>query len=177
MSVYNNERIFDIFISSTERDLKEQRISAIDVVSELGHRPIAMERFDPGFISSKEYIDDCIKNCDFFVLILGRTFGTNAEDNSGNKEAFVTWEYNTAKKYEKNIVAFVLDDIEIESSELPETVLQFRNELLTSGQIRGFYCFNDLPKFRGWNSHNPEVGLGLNCLMIMSSAQKFHQRL
>jgi len=144
MSAFDNERVFDVFISSTEKDLKTQRFSAIEVVGKLGHRVVAMERFDVGD-PTKAYIEQRIKNCDLFVFILGRTFGSTT--GSGESEAYVAWEYRTAQKYEKKIIAFVPHDEEMKTAVYPESVVQFREKILNSGNTVGFFRWDELSIF------------------------------
>ena len=143
MSLYKNNRIYDVFISSTKRDLDEQRRIAIGEVRVLGHRPIAMEFFGAQERDSRDFIEDCIRQADIFIFILGKNFGTTT-----GKQAFVAFEYETALRLGKKVLAFVPDDEEIQTAELPAQVLQFRNDLLNANKIRGFFTWDNPEKFR-----------------------------
>ena len=82
-----------IFISSTSKDLKDERREAITTVDRIG-QAIAMEKF---FASNHQPKDVCLKylqDCDAVVLILGFKYGSVDK----TKEISLTEiEYNTAK--------------------------------------------------------------------------------
>ena len=64
-----------IFISSTSKDLKNERREAITTVDRIG-QAIAMEKF---FASNHQPKDVCLKylqDCDAVVLILGFKYGS-----------------------------------------------------------------------------------------------------
>jgi hypothetical protein len=67
----DQEKIFKVFISSTFKDLSEQRKQAVEVIFEQGHIPIALERFSPANESDLNIIKKAISECQIYILILG----------------------------------------------------------------------------------------------------------
>jgi Domain of unknown function (DUF4062) len=66
---------YQIFISSTFRDLADERQDAIRTVLDLGHIPSGMEIFPAADIEQFEYIRKIIDECDYYVLIIGARSG------------------------------------------------------------------------------------------------------
>jgi hypothetical protein len=95
-----------IFVSSTSRDLPEERTA---VIAELGRgdEVAAMEKF---FASDHRPRDECLarlRKCDAVVLILGRYYGT-IDDESGL--SITELEYRTAKDLHIPVFAFLKKD-------------------------------------------------------------------
>ncbi|USI60503.1 DUF4062 domain-containing protein [Lactococcus lactis] len=99
------EKKYQVFISSTYKDLIEERQVVVEGVLNAGHIPAGMESFKAGS-SQEDTIKDWIKASDIYVLVLGPRYG------SLNKEgiSYTQWEYNMAKEYQKPMFAIVLSD-------------------------------------------------------------------
>lgn len=69
-------RKYQIFVSSTYEDLKEERKAIIEYISKLGHLPIGMELFIASNDEQFKYIQKTIDNCDYYILILGGRYGS-----------------------------------------------------------------------------------------------------
>lgn len=67
---------YQIFVSSTYEDLKEERKVILETISTMGHLPIGMELFVASDEEQFEYIKRVIDNCDYYVLILGGRYGS-----------------------------------------------------------------------------------------------------
>ena len=65
------EKKYQIFISSTYEDLKEERDTAVKTILTLSHIPIGMEMFNAGDDKQWEVIRRTIDASDYYVLILG----------------------------------------------------------------------------------------------------------
>ena len=88
---------FQVFVSSTYEDLKEERKEAVSAILNAGHIPAGMEVFQGGkstIGTIKKWIDDS----DVFVLILGGKYGTYSEDV---KMSFTQMEYEYAISQKK----------------------------------------------------------------------------
>lgn len=97
---------FQVFVSSTYEDLKEEREAAVSAILNAGHIPAGMEAFQGGkstIGTIKKWIDDS----DVFVLILGGKYGTYSEDI---KMSFTQMEYEYAISQKKEVFAIVLSD-------------------------------------------------------------------
>ena len=65
-----------IFISSTYKDLKDERQAAVSAILKAGHIPAGMELFTAGDESQMETIKRWINESDIFMLILGGRYGS-----------------------------------------------------------------------------------------------------
>ncbi|TGD62640.1 DUF4062 domain-containing protein [Tabrizicola sp. WMC-M-20] len=111
------EKKYQIFISSTFTDLKEERQSVSKSVLDLGHIPSGMELFPASNASQLEYIKKVIDDCDYYVLILGGRYGSVSSDGI----SFTEQEYNYALQTGVPVLAFVHHDIGDIKSKFVET--------------------------------------------------------
>jgi molybdopterin-binding protein len=65
-----------VFVSSTYKDLQEERQAAVQAVLKSGHIPAGMELFSAGDKSQLETIYNWIDECDVYMLILGGRYGS-----------------------------------------------------------------------------------------------------
>lgn len=102
------EKRYQIFISSTYKDLLEERDKVMRAILELKCFPAGMELFPAVDKKKFEYIKSVIDECDFYILIIGARYGSL--DNKG-----VSWterEYNYAVRKHIPVLAFIHNDIE-----------------------------------------------------------------
>ncbi|MBI1355193.1 MAG: DUF4062 domain-containing protein [Acidobacteria bacterium] len=105
------ERRYQIFVSSTFRDLIEERQQVLQAVLELGHIPAGMEVFPAADDTPWEVIESVIDASDYYVVIVGGRYGSiDAEGVS-----YTEREYSYAEKTGKPILAFLHKD----AGELP----------------------------------------------------------
>ncbi|WP_282058510.1 DUF4062 domain-containing protein [Lentibacter algarum] len=71
---------YSVFISSTFKDLREERRAVQDTVISAGDFPVQMESFPAADEDQFEFIKTLIDKCDFYVLIVAGRYGTPAED-------------------------------------------------------------------------------------------------
>lgn len=94
---------YQIFISSTFKDLEEERKLLIQTILRKGYYPAGMEWF-PGIDEEQfEYIKQVIDDSDYYVLMLGGLYGTIASDGKSYTEK----EYDYALKKGKKIISMV----------------------------------------------------------------------
>lgn len=93
-----------VFISSTNEDLKEERDAAIRAIREAGHIPGGMEFFKSGK-PQMETIRKWIDESDIYVLILGGRYGSI--ETSSNK-SYTELEYQYAVSKNKPLFVIVL---------------------------------------------------------------------
>lgn len=93
---------YQVFISSTYRDLKEERKQVMNVLLRLDCIPCGMELFSAADDSQWNIIKRLIDDCDYYLLILGGRYGSLAEDGVGYTEK----EYDYAKKSGKPMISF-----------------------------------------------------------------------
>jgi len=100
---------YQIFVSSTYEDLKEERKAIIENISKMGHLPVGMELFVASNDEQFEYIKKVIVNCDYYVLILGGRYGS-VSPNTGI--SYTEMEYNYAIEKGLPILIFPYANIE-----------------------------------------------------------------
>ncbi len=101
------DRRYQVFISSTFRDLADERKAAIEAIFETGHIPIALERFSPADEGDLEIIKQAMSDSQVYVLIIGHRYG---ELIPGTKISFTEFEYDLAQVYRLKTLVFMLDE-------------------------------------------------------------------
>ena len=101
---------FQVFISSTYLDLKQERQAAVEAVLEAGHIPAGMELFAAGDEAQMEVIKRWIKESDIYLLILGGRYGS-IEPKS--QKSYIHREYEYAVNIKKPFFALVIDEGEL----------------------------------------------------------------
>ncbi|MBB5665115.1 hypothetical protein GGE68_003329 [Rhizobium leguminosarum] len=97
---------YQVFVSSTFKDLVEERQDAIRNILDLNHIPAGMELFPAADVEQLSYIKKVIDECDYYVLIVSGRYGSmDAEGVS-----FTEREYDYAVETGKVVLAFVHDD-------------------------------------------------------------------
>ena len=84
---------YQIFISSTFIDLKEERQKVIETILRLEHFPIGMELFHADDQNQWRQIKQAIDDSDFYILIIAHRYGSLTSRNI----SFTEKEYNYAK--------------------------------------------------------------------------------
>lgn len=71
-----HEKRYQIFISSTFKDLEDERRAVQDTIISMGDFPVQMETFPATDESQMAYIGPLIEQCDYYVLIIGGRYGS-----------------------------------------------------------------------------------------------------
>lgn len=100
------QKKYQVFVSSTFRDLAEERQDAIKSVLDLGHIPAGMEMFPAADTSQLDYIKKVIDECDYYLLIIGGRYGST----DINGVSYTEREYDYAYGTGKIVLAFVNED-------------------------------------------------------------------
>jgi Domain of unknown function (DUF4062) len=101
------KRRFQVFVSSTFEDLREERQAAVEAILKAGHIPAGMELFSAGSESQLEVIRQWIRDSDIYMLILGGRYGS-IEPKSGF--SYTEVEFNYARELGKPFFSVVLSD-------------------------------------------------------------------
>lgn len=96
---------YQIFVSSTFEDLKEQRDLVIKAILEMGHIPVGMEMFSAGDEQQWKLIQRLIDDCDYYIVILAHRYGS-LDGDMGYTEK----EYDYAVSKGLPALGFVLSD-------------------------------------------------------------------
>lgn len=97
---------YQVFISSTYEDLKEERDQAIKAVLEMGHIPVGMEMFSAGDEEQWQIIARQIEATDYYVIIVGHRYGSETDEGISYTEK----EYDYAKECGVPTLGFVIDN-------------------------------------------------------------------
>lgn len=92
-----------VFVSSTYKDLVEERKAVIHALLELDCIPAGMELFPAADEDAWTLIKDVIDGCDYYVLILSGKYGSLGPDGVGYTEM----EFDYAASVSKPIIAFL----------------------------------------------------------------------
>lgn len=99
------DKKYQVFISSTYLDLKEEREKAVNAILKLEHIPIGMELFNAGDDTQWAIIERAINNTDYYILIVGFRYGSVTEDDISYTEK----EYDYAVSHNVPVIAFIKD--------------------------------------------------------------------
>lgn len=102
-------KIFQVFVSSTYEDLRDERKKVQETLINNNCLPRGMELFNASDKSQWKIITDVIDDCDYFVLIIGGKYGSI--DESVNK-SYTQKEFEYAKKKKIPIFAFVRKNVD-----------------------------------------------------------------
>jgi hypothetical protein len=126
------EKRYQVFISSTFRDLVDERQGILRAALELDHMPAGMELFPAADDTAWDLISDVIDASDYYVLIIGGRYGSLDDTGIGYTEK--EYEYAVLKK--KPVIALLHknpDNLPREKTETDETtwkkLKQFREKV------------------------------------------------
>lgn len=101
------EKRYQIFISSTYSDLKEERTKVMQTIMSLDCIPAGMELFPAMDEEQFEFIKRIIDGCDYYLLIVGARYGSMDE----NGVSYTEKEYDYAVANGIPVMAFLHNDI------------------------------------------------------------------
>jgi len=104
------EKKYQVFISSTFNDLKDERMEIMEALINLGHIPVGMELFNAADDTQWGVIKRRIEESDYYVLLLSDRYGSIDADGTG----FTEKEYDFAVSINKPIISFVRENSAVE---------------------------------------------------------------
>ena len=136
----NNKR-YQVFISSSYADLKDERKEIMQTIKELNCFPIGYEIFPASDTEPFEFAKSIIDESDYYVLIIAGRYGGIAGDGLGYTEK----EFDYAKKKGIPILAFIKKDIDSIPNDKKEQDYERRKKLkafrdkVTYGRLACFW--------------------------------------
>ncbi len=121
------DKRYQVFISSTYSDLKEERGKVMQTVMSLDCIPAGMEFFTAIDSEQLEFIKKIIDDCDYYILIIGGKYGSMTEDGISYTEQ----EYNYAVSKGIRVLAFLHENINQLTSDKIELDQNKREKLET----------------------------------------------
>lgn len=103
------EKKYQIFISSTYEDLKEERRKVQDTILSMYQFPIGMEMFSAADEEQWEIIQETIDSSDYYVLIIGHRYGSVIENGEYAGISYTQKEFRYALDKQIPILAFLID--------------------------------------------------------------------
>lgn len=101
------EKKYQVFISSTYADLKEERRKILDILLMADCIPAGMEAFVASDVEQFEVIKKVIELCDYYILIIGKRYGSINEQTG---LSYTEMEYEYAKELGIPVLVFALDE-------------------------------------------------------------------
>ena len=94
---------YQVFVSSTFKDLVEERKEVIQALLELDCIPVGMELFPAADNDQWTLIKELIDDCDYYILIIGGRYGSLSKDGL----SYTQMEYEYALQKEIPIISFL----------------------------------------------------------------------
>lgn len=98
---------YQVFVSSTYSDLKDERKKVFDTLLKAGCIPSGMEAFVASDNEQFEVIKKVISLCDYYVLILGKRYGSI---NKKTSKSYTEMEYDYAKSIGIPVLVFAINE-------------------------------------------------------------------
>lgn len=142
------EKRFQVFVSSTYADLKEERQRVIQTLMEMDCIPSGMELFPAADEEQWEFIKKIIDDCDYYLLIIGGRYGSTTSDGISYTEK----EYEYALQKDIKVVALLHekpDELAVAKSDidpvLRERLRVFREKVATNRLVKFWTRPEELP--------------------------------
>ena len=164
--IENNQRRYQVFVSSTYRDLQSERRSVVEAILEIEGFPAGMELFPAANDEQWAFIKRQIESSDYYIILIGGRYGSLARDGIGYTEK----EYDYAVELGIPIMAFLRRDIDHLEPGQSETNKKLRKRLLafrkkvSAGRLVKFFEHPDTLKGETWAAlsnafnHQPRPG-------------------
>jgi len=104
------EKKYQIFISSTYEDLKEERRKVQDTILSMYQFPIGMEMFSAANEEQWKVIKETIDSSDYYILIIGHRYGSVIEKDEYAGISYTQKEFQYALSRKIPILAFLIHD-------------------------------------------------------------------
>lgn len=142
------DKRYQVFVSSTYADLKEERQHVIQALMEMGCIPAGMELFPAADEEQWEFIKRVIDDCDYYLLIIGGRYGSTTKEGISYTEK----EYDYAVEKGLKVIALLHgkpEEIAVAKSEtnaeLRERLEAFRSKVKTGRLVRFWERADELP--------------------------------
>jgi len=110
------DKKYQVFVSSTYNDLKEERNEIIKTILEMGHIPVGMEMFSAADEEQWKVIARTIDFVDYYVVVLAHRYGSVTSEGTSYTEK----EFEYAASTGVPIIGFIID----ESAPWPNTKIE-----------------------------------------------------
>jgi hypothetical protein len=119
------DKRYQVFVSSTFLDLKEERAAVVSALLQLDAIPSGMELFPAADDDAWTLIERVISACDYYVLVIGGKYGSVDPET---ELSFTEKEFDFAVAHGKPVMAFLHSD--------PEAIISGKTEKTESSQAK-----------------------------------------
>lgn len=127
-----HDKKYQIFISSTFADLKDERQAAMNSVIDLRHIPIGMEGFPAIDEEQMSYIKRLIDECDYYLLLIANRYGSISPRGT----SFTEEEYEYAVSRGKHVLAFINNAGAPSECDAPQSLSAFKQKVSTGRIVK-----------------------------------------
>lgn len=144
------DKKYQIFISSTYKDLIPEREKVRDVILSMYQFPIGMEMFSAADEEQWEIIKETIDSSDYYVLIIGKRYGSVIDEGLDKGISYTEKEYRYAKSiglpilaYIKNDEAITADNVDDDAKKLKK-LQAFKADVTKGREVKWFSTIDQL---------------------------------
>ena len=144
------DKKYQIFISSTYKDLIPEREKVRDVILSMYQFPIGMEMFSAADEEQWEIIKETIDSSDYYVLIIGKRYGSVIEDGPDKGISYTEKEYQYAKSIGLPILAYIKNDEAIKADNVDDDAKKlkklqaFKADVTKGREVKWFSTIDQL---------------------------------
>lgn len=144
------DKKYQIFISSTYKDLIPEREKVRDVILSMYQFPIGMEMFSAADEEQWEIIKETIDSSDYYILIIGKRYGSVIDDGPDQGISYTEKEYCYAKSIGLPILAYIKKDEAITADNVdddPEKLKKlqdFKKNVTKGREVKWFSSIDQL---------------------------------
>ncbi len=142
------EKRYQVFVSSTYADLKDERQKVHQTLMEMDCIPSGMEMFPASDEEQWEFIKKIIDDCDYYLLVIGGRYGSLSDDGISYTEK----EYQYAVEKEIKVIAFIHespDSLAVSKTDIDPALMaklnEFRSHVSTGRLVKFWKHANELP--------------------------------
>jgi hypothetical protein len=142
------DKRYQVFVSSTYADLKEERQHVLQALMEMDCIPAGMELFPAADEEQWAFIKKIIDDCDYYLLIIGGRYGSTTSDGISYTEK----EFDYAVSNGIKVIALIHgnpDDIPFGKSEsnpdLRNKLYAFRDKVMIGRLVKFWNSVSELP--------------------------------
>lgn len=136
------DKIYQVFVSSTYEDLKEERQEVMAAVVSTGNVPIGMEYFPAGDAAPFDYIKKQIDEADYYILVVAGKYGSINKE-TGISYTEMEFDYAIEKKVPvavllyKDLTKLTADKIELDNDR--RSLLEAFRKKVRDGRMANFW--------------------------------------
>lgn len=142
------DKRYQVFVSSTYADLKQERQRVIQALMEMDCIPAGMELFPAADEEQWEFIKRIIDDCDYYLIIIGGRYGSTTPEGLSYTEK----EFDYANERGIKIIALLHEDpdsIPVNKSDIDPTLREklhaFRQKVGTNRLVKFWRSADELP--------------------------------